>query len=340
MCTIRRSLSLVLYAETQLCNKTIKIVKGRTEMSFQKFFFVAIDKLFDRAQNKERRAEFRKKNMVIEKDIVYDDSNSAACTLDVYHIPKNEPQKDRTPVLLYVHGGGFEAGDKKYRRRIAHLCAAEGLFVVNVNYGLCPEYKWPEPHRHIVASFNWIGKNAEKYGLDLSRIMVSGDSAGAYYAAFLICITLSEQLQKQLGVQTRLKIHAAALVCGVYEVSVLLRGTHPADFSRALFKDIAGIEAEELDTYEWKNLCSVTEYVTADFPPTFISSSKYDILCPGQAEMLEEAFQKHGVYYEKYTATKFSDNHCFSINGNSKAARACNKMLADFIERFKKGKIH
>ncbi len=305
-------------------------------MSFQKLLFRAIDKLYDRPQNERAGEDYGNLNIVVDRDIVYDDRAPLDCTLDVYRVP----QEEKYPVMLYIHGGGFEAGDKEYRRLIARWGAANGLFVVNINYGLCPKYRCPEPHRHLVSALNWVGDNAEKYNLDLSRIMISGDSAGAYYALCLICLSLNKNLQQELGVHTELKFSAAAFVCGVYDVTALLRIRYLSGIGRLLFKDITGIEPSELDGYEWKNLCTMTDYVNGDFPPCFITHSKKDIFCRGQAEMLEEALRKNGVHYEQYCAKKFADNHCFSINGNRKAARENNKLLADFIERFKAGKIH
>ena len=304
-------------------------------MSFQKIFFTAIDKLFDRQQNERAVAEYKNKDIVVDRDIVYNESAPNDCILDIYRAP----QKESYPVLLYVHGGGFEAGDKEHRRLIARWGASNGLFVANINYGLCPKFRCPEPHRHLVSALNWLGANAEKYNLDLSRIMISGDSAGAYYALCLICLTIDKGLQKELGVQTSLKFSAAALVCGVYDFGLLLKNSSLPNIARLVFNDITGIEPSGLDSYEWKNLCRITDYINADFPPCFVTYSQNDIFCRGQEEGLLEALKKNGVYHEQYCAKKFADNHCFSINGNSKAAIENNKLLADFIERFKQGKL-
>lgn len=304
-------------------------------MSFQKLFFTAIDKLFDRPQNERAGTDYINNDILVDRDIVYNDSAPRDCTLDIYRVQ----QDDSYPVLLYVHGGGFEAGDKEYRRLIARWGAVNGLFVANVNYGLCPKYKCPEPHRHLVAALNWLGSNAAKYNLDLSRIMISGDSAGAYYALFLVCLSLDSRLQGELGVHTDLKFSAAAFVCGVYDVVALLKKCYLPNVAVNIFKDITGIEPSELEGYRWKNLCTITDYINADFPPCFITHSQNDIFCRGQAEILEEALIRNGVYYEQYCAKKLADNHCFSINSNSEAAIENNKLLADFIERFKEGNL-
>lgn len=305
-------------------------------ISIQKLFFKAIDKLLDRPQNERAKADYAGLDIIVDKDVVYDDSAPRDCTLDIYRVP----QEGKYPVLMYVHGGGFEAGDKEYRRLIARWGAANGLFVVNVNYGLSPEYHCPEPQCQLVTALNWVGKNAAQYNLDLSRIMVSGDSAGAYYALCLICATINEELRRELGVQTELKFAAASFVSGVFDVIKLLENCSMPNIAKRVFKDITGIEPSKLDGYEWKKLCTMTDYINKDFPPCFITHSRKDIFCRGQADVLKEALDANGVYYEEYCAKRVSDNHCFSINGTGRAARENNELLSDFIHRFIAGKIH
>lgn len=185
-------------------------------MSLQSFLFVAIDKLYNPFQNERKMTKYKDVDFVVTKDIVYDASAPDAGKLDTYYVKK---ESGKYPVFFYIHGGGFVAGDKHYRRAHARWAANMGFFVVNVNYGLCPEYKCPEPHRQLVRALNWVGENAEKYNLDLNRMMVSGDSAGGYYSAMLIGITLNKELQAKLGVSTDLRFSGAVLNCGIYDVA-------------------------------------------------------------------------------------------------------------------------
>ena len=154
-------------------------------MGLAKALFVAIDKLYDPLQNKRRMTKFKDVDFVIDTDIVYDESAPDICKLDTYRVAR----EGKYPVLFYIHGGGFVAGDKKYRRALSRWSANQGYFVVNVNYGLGPDCLFPEPLRQIVRAFNWVEKHAEELNLDTDRMIVSGDSAGGYYAAMLACVT-------------------------------------------------------------------------------------------------------------------------------------------------------
>ena len=242
-------------------------------------------------------------------------------------------------MFFYIHGGGFVAGDKYYRRALSRWAADMGFFVVNVNYGLCPEYKCPVPHRQLVAALNWVGANADKYGLDLDRMMVAGDSAGGYYAAMLACITTNKCLQEKLGVSTDLRFGGAVLNCGIYDVATALKNKYPFDLGGKLLRDFAGIGKNEIDGYEWKELCSVLDHVNAQFPASFLTHAQKDIFCGGQADALMKILSEKGVHYEEFHSTGLLDNHCFSLNWKSKAARKNNDLTADFMKRFAAGKL-
>ncbi|MEG1663206.1 MAG: hypothetical protein RR338_04390 [Clostridia bacterium] len=81
-------------------------------MNFAKVVFVAVDKLFNHQQNERKTTKYKDVEFVVEKDIVYDNADPKACNLDTYYVKK----EGKYPVLFYIHGGGFVAGDKFYRR--------------------------------------------------------------------------------------------------------------------------------------------------------------------------------------------------------------------------------
>ena len=305
-------------------------------MSLQSFLFVAIDKLFNPYQNERKMTKFKDVDFDIMTDIVYDESSPEACRLDTYVVKGGEGKR---PVLFYIHGGGFVAGDKHYRRALSRWYANMGYFVVNVNYGLCPEYQCPVPHRQLVAALNWVGAHADELGMDTGRMVVSGDSAGGYYAAMLACIAINKSLQDKLGVSTDLRFGGAVLNCGIYDVATALKNKYPFDLGGKLLMVFAGIKKDEIDSYEWKDLCSVLPHVTEEFPASFLTHAAKDIFCGGQADGLMKLLGEKGVHYEEYHSDGFMDNHCFSLNWKSKAARENNRLTEDFVRRFAEGKL-
>lgn len=299
-------------------------------MSIQKFLFVAIDKLFDGAQNNRKSTRFKDVDFIVDKDIVYDKSAPTACTLDTYCVKRD----GKYPVLFYIHGGGFVAGDKKYRRALSRWSAQQGYFVVNVNYGLCPDYKCPTILRQLVSALNWVGANAEKYSLDLDRMIVSGDSAGGYYSAILACICTNKSLQDKLGVSTDLKFAGAILNCGIYDVGVALQQKYPFNLGDKLLNDFAGISKKDIDGYDFLEFCKPVKYVGKDFPKSFVTYADKDFFCGGQGPKLVETLKANGVYVEEFHSTKFMENHCFSLTWNGKSAKINNDKTAAFMKKF------
>ena len=87
------------------------------------------------------------------------------------------------PVIVYMHGGGYVAGDLDTQDMIARaLCAwGEGI-VVSVDYRLAPEHKFPAAVDDSFAALQWAAANAASIGGDPERLALAGDSAGANMA--------------------------------------------------------------------------------------------------------------------------------------------------------------
>jgi len=93
------------------------------------------------------------------------------------------PEKDAFPVLVYFHGGGLEAGDKKTMPAFMEYMTARGIAVASVNYRMYPEAKYPDFLVDGAASVAWIFRHKEKYGF--TGIYVGGSSAGGYMSQML-----------------------------------------------------------------------------------------------------------------------------------------------------------
>jgi acetyl esterase len=120
-------------------------------------------------------------------NIPYLDTDDVAHKLDVY---RSKDAKGLQPIILYIHGGGFRLCSKDTHWLPGIKFARAGYTVFNINYGLVPTYRYPEPLQHCAAALEWIVNNAESYGGDVSRIAFAGESAGANLClALAICTT-------------------------------------------------------------------------------------------------------------------------------------------------------
>ena len=90
------------------------------------------------------------------------------------------------PVVFWIHGGGWQTGDKTDVQIKPRVFTERGFVFVSTNYRLLPQVEMDVLIRDVAKSLGWVHKNIDKYGGDPKRIFVMGHSAGAQLAA-LIC---------------------------------------------------------------------------------------------------------------------------------------------------------
>lgn len=103
--------------------------------------------------------------------------------LDIY-VP--EGARD-LPVVFWIHGGGWQTGDKTSVQLKPRVFTEQGFVFVSTNYRLLPQVEMEELIRDVARSLGWVHQNVSQYGGDPQRIFVMGHSAGAQLAA-LLCI--------------------------------------------------------------------------------------------------------------------------------------------------------
>ena len=304
-------------------------------MEFAKLVFDAFDKLLDRSQNEVVEID-GEEALTIVSDIKYSKTKKFDASLDIYFDKKIKTKK---PVMFYIHGGGFVAGGKGYRRAIAKWFAVQGYFVVNVNYGLSPDCVFPDQFKHLATALKWVEKYSTKYNLDLSKIVISGDSAGAYYASMLACISQSKMLQEKLKININLTFAGVVLNCGLYDLQSVLEKRLAFDLNSKIFESYTGIAKDQVDKYKYKDYCSPLEFITNKFPPTFLIYAEKDIFCAGQTERFAKNLEEKDIYYESFCSKSPFINHCFSLEWKSKQAQRANILQSMFLRKIKEGSI-
>jgi len=88
------------------------------------------------------------------------------------------------PVVMFLHGGGFERGNKRqpgspFYDNIMLWLTQQGMVGVNMNYRLAPKHVWPAAHEDLAAAVRWVQANIVQYGGDPDRLALWGTSAGA-----------------------------------------------------------------------------------------------------------------------------------------------------------------
>lgn len=102
-------------------------------------------------------------------------------TLQVFGKPAG---KSKWPVVLYFHGGLFNAGNIEEAYPMA-TALADQLIVVCVDYPLAPKVQFPATIEVAFAALTWVADNARQIGADTKKIIVAGEQAGGNLAAVL-----------------------------------------------------------------------------------------------------------------------------------------------------------
>lgn len=117
-------------------------------------------------------------------DIPYVEGGHARQVLDVYTHEK--PANKQLPVMFWIHGGGWQAGDKVDVALKPKVLTERGMIFVSANYRLLPDVEMETLIGDVAKAISWVHRNIADCGGDPNRIFVGGHSAGAQLAA-LIC---------------------------------------------------------------------------------------------------------------------------------------------------------
>lgn len=100
------------------------------------------------------------------------------------YYPRHIEKIKNRPALVFIHGGGWVGGTTYVVENFCKLIAEKANCVVfNVDYSLAPEKPYPNGLNDNYCAVKHVYDNAEKYGVDKTKIAVGGDSAGGNYAA-------------------------------------------------------------------------------------------------------------------------------------------------------------
>ena len=115
----------------------------------------------------------------VQRDLAYGDQDRQK--LDVY-APKDAK---KLPVIFWIHGGGWQAGDKSQVQEKPRAFVERGFVFVSTSYRLLPKVEMPEIFQDVAKAAGWTYKHIAEHGGDPERIFIGGHSAGAQLAALL-----------------------------------------------------------------------------------------------------------------------------------------------------------
>ena len=197
--------------------------------------------------------------------------------LDVFY-----PEKTTTalPTVVWVHGGAWVSGNKADTDNYIKILAARGYTTVSINYSIAPEKKYPTPILQVNDALDYLQRHAELLHIDPNRIVLAGDSAGSQIVAQVATAITNPVYASELGLRPSLqadKLKGMVLNCGAYDLNLPDYNDGLAGwFLRTVLWSYSGTKDFMHDPK--LRHASVVNYVTADFPPSFITAGNADPL--------------------------------------------------------------
>ncbi|MGC9151220.1 MAG: alpha/beta hydrolase fold domain-containing protein [Microbacter sp.] len=122
-------------------------------------------------------------HLLIHNNVIYQQIGSRKL-----HVNVAQPmvvKKQKQPVVMIIHAGGWSSGNHNMDRPIAYELARHGFATVCVEYRMSPEAHYPAAMQDVETALRWIRASSDRYHFDPKRIAVLGTSAGGQMAALI-----------------------------------------------------------------------------------------------------------------------------------------------------------
>jgi acetyl esterase/lipase len=161
-------------------------------------------------------------------NITYQQANGIELKIDVYQSRDNDGP---APTFIYYHGGGWVGGSKEANvlRILPYL--EQGWSAVNVQYRLGNVSLAPAAVEDSLCALRWVARNAEEYGFDKDRLVVSGNSAGGHLALVTGMLPADSDLGRQCLGSESPKVAAIVNWYGITDVADLLDGENQKSYA-------------------------------------------------------------------------------------------------------------
>lgn len=254
--------------------------------------------------------------------------------MDIYH---TKGISTKQPVIVSIHGGAWVYGKKDIYQYYGMSLAQRGFTVVNFNYRLAPENKYPAALEDINRVFTFLEKNGADYLADCSNVFVVGDSAGAQLASQYLTMMTNPDYAARFPFQLpKITVRACGLNCGLYDARKCAEyGLDEYFMEYVGLEGDKGMEADE----ELLDSLNVMKYMTPAFPPAYVMSCVHDFLLTN-AEPMYHHLKALGVdsILKIYGSKEREDiAHVFHVNCKLKEAALCNDDQCDFFKQYRKG---
>ena len=277
----------------------------------------------------------------------YDEMSAAVTVLNDLEYPSLHPdntfdlylptgEEEPRPVILWVHGGAYVGGDKRDARYYSTALASEGYAVVSMNYRRAPEGKYPVPIVQMGELCAWLCELSGEYNLDMTRLVLAGDSAGAHSAATFALIHTNPAYAEESGLAATLPaetIKGVLLYCGPFDVG--MTGKTEGIFGFMILQAGWAYFGTRNWAEEYSDIAAPGNYVTADYPPAFITDGNTASFEP-QGKKFAGELEAAGAPVTSYFIPLETEKtiHEYQFMMNTPSGRECYRRTLLFLEQY------
>ncbi|HWZ00444.1 MAG TPA: alpha/beta hydrolase [Edaphobacter sp.] len=226
-------------------------------------------------------------------DVQYCTGAGKPLLMDIF-LPKSRIRTP-SPAVLWIHGGGWERGDKNGNSG-AQLLANQGFVTASLFYRLSGDSPFPADIEDCKCAIRFLRANATKYGIDPDRIGVAGASAGGHLAELVATADKSAGLEGDGSWQNvSSKVQAASAYYGASDFTVgAMQFQHHT--GQVIVKLFRGTEKEKPELYR---KASPIFYLSKQAPPLLLVHGEEDDLVPfDQSARMADAYRRLGLPVE------------------------------------------
>lgn len=261
--------------------------------------------------------------------------------------------QSEAPTVIYLHGGGWIAGDKsagdpnqsgnKKNYQIEHFekTVKAGYNVVSLNYALAPAYPYPTQLKQISQAVKFLQSHAKQLNINMDKVVISGSSAGGNLAADFVTLQVNlkhPQAKRIKPVLSRKVLKAMVLevpATDMTQVNHTYRPVHMNDYFFGI--SVMSYTNQPMVSYDETYLDKISpiNYVTKDMPPTFITDGNTGSFMKAN-QRYAELLKKAGVPVELYIPTlkEGTAGHGFLADLQSPMTQKYLKDKWKFLEKY------
>ena len=251
-------------------------------------------------------------------DVVYTTINGWNGRIDLYYNPTSA---DPTPIVLHIHGGGWNHGTKESQGGFSSYFKA-GFAVANVEYRLVRVAPAPAAIEDIRCALKYIKLHAKELNINPTKVIIEGGSSGAHLALMGGLLENDARFDGNCSEKTDMRVAA------------IISNYAPTDFTdmnsdMSKFKSLTNWLGEKANDASFRASVSPITYIKKSSPPVFIVHGNADPIVPYEQSVLLQKKLNEACVYNEFITVESGKHGGFDADKKTEI----NKALFNFLNK-------